>query len=75
MNNRNHELLIELRERYPKGTRIQLIQMDDPYTKLVQGDKGTVNFVDDIGTIHVIWDSGATLGIVYGVDSCCIIKE
>jgi len=40
------------------GKRIQLIRVTDPFTKLVSGDKGTVDFVDDMGTIHVKWDNG-----------------
>lgn len=65
------EALQALRERYPKGTRVELVQMDDPYNrKLVPGCKGTVLAVDSIGTIHVSWDCGSSLGIVYGVDSC-----
>lgn len=51
-----------------KGTRVELIQMEDPYTKLKQGDKGTVDFVDDIGQVHVKWDSGSTLALIPGVD-------
>jgi hypothetical protein len=70
MNNMTPELLMALREKYPKGTRVELIQMEDPYTRLAQGDTGTVEFVDDIGTIHVSWDGRCTLGVVYGVDSC-----
>ena len=31
--------------------------------------QGTVIDVDDIGTIHILWDSGSTLGVVYGEDS------
>jgi hypothetical protein len=42
--------------------------MDDPYSKLKPGDQGTVSFVDDIGTIHINWDSGSSLGAAYGVD-------
>ncbi len=57
-----------LREKYPKGTRVELVHMDDPYTKLTPGDKGTVNHVDDMGTIHISWDCGSTLGAVYGED-------
>lgn len=65
------ETLQALREEYPKGTRVELLQLEDPYnTKLVPGCKGTVLLVDDIGTIHVSWDCGSSLGIVYGVDSC-----
>lgn len=65
------EALQALRERYPKGTRVELICMDDPYnTKLVPGCKGTVMAIDSLGTIHVNWDCGSGLGVVYGVDSC-----
>ena len=35
------------------GTRVRLINMDDPYTKLEPGLEGTVRKIDDIGTIHV----------------------
>ena len=57
-----------LRERYPKGCRIELVCMDDPYSRLKPGDQGEVAVVDDIGTIHVRWDNGSSLGVVYGVD-------
>ena len=60
----------ELRREYPAGTRVELISMEDPYCKLTPGEKGTVTAVDDIGTIHVNWDCGSSLGIVYGEDSC-----
>ena len=70
------EALQVLREQFPKGTRLELIEMDDPYNrKLVPGCKGTVRWVDDMGTIHVSWDCGSSLGIVYGVDSCRKINE
>ena len=65
------EALQRLRETYPEGTRVELTHMDDPYnTTLVPGCKGTVKFVDDMGTIHVSWDCGSSLGLVYGEDSC-----
>ena len=62
------EKLTVLREKYPSGTRVELVHMDDPYTKLTAGDKGTVRFVDDVGTIHISCDCGSSLGAVYGVD-------
>ncbi len=62
------ETLAMLREKYPAGTRVELVRMDDPYTKLTAGNKGTVNHIDDMGTIHIIWDCGSSLGAVYGVD-------
>lgn len=62
--------------RFPAGTRVELIHMDDPYNrKLVPGCKGTVLCVDDMGTIHVSWDIGSSLGIVYGEDCCRIIGQ
>ena len=65
------ETLQTLRERFPAGTRVELVHMDDPYnTKLFPGSKGTVRCIDDMGTIHVSWDCGSSLGLVYGEDSC-----
>ena len=65
------ETLKRLREEYPQGCRVELVHMDDPYnTRLVPGCKGTVASVDDAGTIHVRWDCGSSLGVVYGEDSC-----
>ena len=65
------ERLQALRDAYPAGCRVKLVHMDDPYnTKLVPGSKGTVRAVDDIGTIHVNWDCGSSLGVVLGDDSC-----
>jgi len=58
-----------LRSQYPAGTRVALVSMNDPYTKLQPGDEGTVIVVDDMGTIHIQWDSGSTLGAVYGEDA------
>jgi len=68
MNGIHPDLLKQLREYYKPGTRVMLIRMNDPYTKLRRGDRGTVIYVDDVGTIHVNWDCGSTLGVVYGED-------
>lgn len=64
-----------IKQKYPPGTRVMLIEMDDPYSKLAPGATGKVRDVDDIGTIHVNWDDGGSLGIVYGVDFCKKIDE
>ncbi len=70
------EILQILRKRFPKGTRVELVHMDDPYnTKLVLGSKGTVKHIDDLGTIHVQWDCGSSLGVVYGEDSCRKVED
>jgi len=63
------ESVAQLRKEYPRGTRVELLRMNDPYSKLMPGDKGTVDFIDDIGTLFCICDSGSTLGVVYGEDA------
>lgn len=74
MNFISEKSLKKLREQYLVGTRVELVRMNDPYnTKLTPGAKGTVIFVDDIGTIHVSWDCGSSLGVAYGEDACRVI--
>lgn len=62
------EMLKQLKAYYAPGTRVCLVRMDDPYTKLTPGETGSVSFVDDIGTVHVNWDCGSSLGVVFGED-------
>ena len=73
MNNFPSRQIVErLRKQYPHGTRVELVRMNDPYSRLRPGDKGTVDFVDDTGTLFCVWDCGSTLGVVYGED---IVKK
>ena len=65
----SREALQALRERFPKGTRVELVKMNDPQSPPI-GTKGTVRGVDDIGFIMVTWDSGGSLSVVYGEDIC-----
>ena len=60
---------------YPKGTRIELIYMNDPYSPVPDGTKGTVTHVDDMGQIHMKWDNGRTLALVPQEDSFRKIEE
>lgn len=63
------EVLNTLREQYPRGTRVELVQMDDPQAPPI-GTQGTVVGVDDIGSIMVAWDNGSGLSVAYGEDVC-----
>lgn len=56
------------KSQYPQGTRLQLVDMKDPYSPVPSGMRGTVQLVDDAGQIHMIWDNGRTLAIVPEVD-------
>ena len=60
--------LARLREQYPKGTRVRLIKMNDPYREMLPGLEGEVQFIDDAGSIHVAWSNGSSLAVIYGVD-------
>lgn len=64
----SREIIKHLRQMYPKGTRVELVYMNDPYTKLHPGDRGTVTMVDGLGTVFVDWDCGSGLGVAYGED-------
>ncbi len=70
MNFPSKNIVEHLKAEYPEGTRVELVHMDDPYVKIPEVTKGTVQVVDDTGTIHVKWDNGSSLGVVYGEDSC-----
>lgn len=57
-----------IKEQYPPGTRIHLINMDDPYAPVPSGTRGTVDHCDGIGQLHMKWDNGRTLAVIPGVD-------
>ncbi len=63
---KQHELEA-LRLRYPAGTRVELLQMDDVQAPPI-GTKGTVTGVDDTGSLMVNWDNGCGLNVIYGID-------
>ena len=75
MNCPSREQVQRIREQYPKGTRVELLHMSDPYNhSLYPGSQGTVDFVDDVGTVFVHWDCGSGLGIIIGEDEVRIIE-
>ena len=63
------------KEHYPVGTRVQLDSMGDDPNPVPNGTKGTVSFVDDIGTVFVNFDNGRSLGICPEVDKFHKITE
>ena len=42
-----------IKKAYPPGTRIELLSMNDAFAPVPSGMRGTVSFVDYIGTIHL----------------------
>lgn len=57
----SRQMIERIRQQYPKGCTVKLIKMDDPQSP-PKGTLGKVLFVDDMGTIHIQWETGSTLG-------------
>ena len=57
-----------LRKMYPVGCKVELHFMDDVQAP-PSGTVGEVIFVDDIGQIHVKWETGSTLALNIKLDS------
>lgn len=68
------ELVEKSRELYPAGTRVELVEMDDPQAP-PKGTRGTIWTVDDAGSIHVRWDNGSSLSLIYGVDRFNVVED
>lgn len=62
------EMLKRIREKYPVGCTVEIIEMCDPYRDMPAGLRGTVTHVDDTGTVFADWENGSTLGAVFGED-------
>ena len=62
------EVLKRLREEYPVGCTVELIEMCDPYRDMPAGMTGKVTLVDDAGGIHVDWSNGSTPAAIHGID-------
>ena len=65
--------LSHIRWKYPEGARVELVRMDDSQAP-PKGTRGTVRHVDDMGTVHISWDNGSSLGAVYGEDVIALIS-
>lgn len=63
----SRETVEQMQKRYPAGTRVELVEMDDVQAPPV-GTKGTVIGVDDTASLLVRWDNHSSLNVIYGVD-------
>ena len=70
----SREQIAVLRERYPRGTRVKLLGMDDPQAP-PKGSIGEILGVDDAGQILVRWETGSSLSLIPDVDSFRIVQK
>jgi hypothetical protein len=61
------------------GDRVELITMNDTWTKLEKGSKGIVFKIekeeDDEALIWVEWDNGEKLALLEGIDKFKVVKD
>lgn len=58
-----------LRKTYPEGTRVRLLEFKDAFfPDIPVNTLGTVDHIDDSGTIFVRWDNNCMMGMVHLVD-------
>jgi len=62
-----------IRKLYPAGTRIELDYMDE--RDMPSGLKGIVDFTDDQGQLHMLWENGRTLALIPGADSFHVLPQ
>lgn len=55
--------------------RVRLIRMEDPYTKLKEGDEGTITGEDGLGHILINWDNGSSLHLIPEIDEYEILEN
>lgn len=58
-----------LRTQFPVDCRVVLDRMEDAQAPAL-GTQGTCRGVDDAGNVMVSWDTGGSLNVAYGADSC-----
>ncbi|MCM1007929.1 MAG: DUF4314 domain-containing protein [Ruminococcus flavefaciens] len=70
----NEKELAVLREKYPAGTMVRLILMEDKFAPPV-GTIGEIQFVDDAGSVHIHWQNGSSLSVIPNVDVVEILTD
>lgn len=63
-----------IKKQYPVGTVVKCINMEDDHA-VPPGTNGVVQYVDDIGQLHVNWENGSTLALIIGVDEFEIVEQ
>ena len=70
----SREQIAALQRQYPRGTKVELLGMDDPQAPPT-GTMGEILGVDAAGQILVRWETGSSLSLIPGVDSFRIMQK
>ena len=58
------------------GDRVELLEMNDTFSRLGKGDKGTVfKIEEDQDLIWVKWDNGEKLALLADMDKFKVVKK
>jgi len=58
------------------GDRVELLEMEDSFTNLQKGDKGTITEIEeDQELIWVKWDNGEKLALLIGIDKYRVVNK
>ena len=60
--------LSNLLKKYQVGSRVELIKLNNKVVDLEPNIKGTINRIDEFGTLFVNWDNGKHIPLIYGID-------
>ena len=70
----SREQIERLRKKYPAGTVVELISMEDAHAPLA-GTLGEIWGVNDAGSILIRWQNGSSLSLIPEADTFRILKE
>ena len=71
----SREQIAALRRQYSRGTKVELLGMDDDPQAPPMGTRGEVMGVDDAGQLLVRWETESSLSLIPGVDSFRIVQK
>ena len=71
----HRELVERMREKYPPGTRVEVVSLCNEEEHLKPGTKGAVVGVDDQPALLVNWDNGSSLSLLIGKDHFRVVPQ
>ena len=71
----HRDFVERMREKYPPGTRVEVVSLCNVEEHLKPGMKGTVVCVDDQPALLVDWDNGSSLSLLIGKDHFTVLQQ